>query len=105
MANRNEVADYIKNKFLQDLGLTNVVDLEEDDREDLLYELDLAKRGFDYLEKHQYKYQVDGKHIELFSENLDWENAEIDERIWNNGIDMNTWSTAKIIQTIGNKLG
>lgn len=105
MLNRKEVEKYITDEFVNDLGFTDVNELEDDDREDLIYELDLAKRGFDYLEKHQYAYQVDGKHIELFNENIDWEDAEIEERIWNNGVGMSTWSTAKVIQTIGNKLG
>lgn len=105
MTNTAEVTSYITDTFLKDNSIENITVLDDEQREDLAYEIELAERGIKYLSDHQYAYQVDVSHIELFSENQEWEDAYIDETLSNNGIDMSGWSKARVLQLIGEKLG
>lgn len=104
MTNTVEVTAYITDTFLSDSGIENISDMDNEQREDLADEIELAERGIKYLADYQYTYFVDVMHIDLFNENQAWEDADIEEHISTNFVDASSWSKARVLQFIGEKL-
>lgn len=106
MTNITEVTADITDTFLSANGIENINNMDNEQRADLADEIELAERGIEYLKRYSYSYQVDVSHIEIFNDIYEWpEVPELVESIGNNGIDMSSWLTSRILQIIGEKLG